>query len=121
MGRRNILIADDDHNLVEVLTKRCRAMGLNVDSTSDAMSALGKIEENRPDLVIMDVNMPSGNGLGVCEMMANHEELTSIPVIVLTGHCDPETIRRCHTFNAYYVKKGDDVWSRVEPLLQTLI
>ncbi len=121
MGQRNILIADDDQDLVTALTRRCNALGLKVDSASNAMSALGKIEENRPDLVIMDVNMPSGNGLGVCEMMANHEELSSIPVIVLTGHCDPETIRRCHTFKAYYIKKGGDVWKHVEPLLHTLL
>ena len=121
MDPRSILIADDDLDLVDALTRRCNALGLKVDVASNAMAALSRIHEHRPALVILDVNMPSGNGLGVCEMMANHEELWSIPVIMLTGHCDPETIRRCHAFSAYYVKKSADVWKHVEPLLHTLL
>jgi CheY-like chemotaxis protein len=121
VGKRSILIADDDIDLVNILTTRCRALGLEVDSAYNAMTALGKIEENQPDLVILDVNMPAGNGLGVCEMMANHEQLSSIPVIMLTGHCDQETIRRCRSLQAHYVAKSHDIWSRVERLLRSFL
>lgn len=121
MTRPNILIADDDQDLVDVLSLRCQARNINVTTAKDAMTALAKIDTGRPDLVILDVNMPEGNGLSVCEMMASHAELCTIPVIILTGNCSPDTVRRCIGNNAYYVAKSTDIWSRLEPLLQTLL
>ncbi len=114
---KTVLIADDDADLVELLTRRCRALGLEVDSASNAMTALGKAEEMLPDVAILDLRMPYGNGLSVCEMMASHEQLRDTPVILLTGDADEATIRRCHQLCAYYVPKSTDLWSRVEPLL----
>jgi CheY-like chemotaxis protein len=71
--------------------------------------------------VILDVNMPSGSGLGVCEIMAADEQLRGVPVIVLTGCSDQETIRRCHDMMVFYVQKGADVWNRIEPLVRELL
>lgn len=121
MTKRRVLIADDDADLVNSLTRRCERLGLSVDTAPNAMTALGKIEQDEPDLVILDVGLPQGNGLSVCEMMAGHEELRSLPVIILTGRRDEETIRRCHELCAFYVLKSVDVWSRVEPLLRELL
>lgn len=116
----HLFIADDDNDIVELLAKRSQGLGFQVDSANNAMTALGKIEENLPDVVVLDVDMPLGSGLSVCEMMSNHEDLCSIPVILLTGSTDKETIRRCHQMCAYYVLKGPNLWSRVEPVLQEL-
>jgi DNA-binding response OmpR family regulator len=118
---KNILIADDDRDLVASLSIRCRALGLNVDAAHDAMTALFQINQSPPDLVILDVGMPSGNGLSVRKMMADNERLASIPVIILTGKSDEETIRRCHDTCAYYVPKCPDIWTRIEPLLHELL
>jgi CheY-like chemotaxis protein len=85
------------------------------------MSALGKIDEMQPDVVILDVEMPYGNGLSVCEMMSTHEQLSKIPVIILSGRSDQQIIRRCHELCAYYVIKQGDVWPRIEPLIRELI
>ena len=62
----------------------------------------------------------AGNGLSACEMMANHTELSTIPVIVMTGRSDKDTIRRCHLTCAYYVQKCPDIWQRLEPLVSEL-
>ena len=119
--KNSILIADDDRDVVELLTLRCSELGLKVDTANNAMTALGKAEEQLPDAVILDVDMPLGNGLSVCEMMASHEELQCIPVIVLTGKKNEEVVRRCHELNAYYVLKSPNLWSRIEPLLKEII
>lgn len=119
--KKSLLIADDDTDVIELLTRRCRKLGLEVDSAGSATTALGKIEQNVPDLVILDVDMPHGDGLSVCEMMAGHEKLRTIPVIVLTSSSSEETIRRCHRLCAYYVLKCPDIWPRVEPLLRDLL
>jgi CheY-like chemotaxis protein len=118
---RTIVIADDDVDLVDLLTQRCTHLGCSVIGVHNTIDALNVIHRAMPDLVCIDVNMPAGNGLSVCEMMAADERLRSIPVIVLTGICDEQTIRRCHDMLIYYVEKNADVWSRLEPVIRELL
>jgi DNA-binding response OmpR family regulator len=118
---KSVLIADDDEFLADILCARCKSLGLHSDVAFNAMSALGKIDEMEPDVVILDVEMPYGNGLSVCEMMSTHDHLSKIPVIILTGRSDPKTIRRCHELGAYYVIKERDIWPRIEPLIREMI
>ena len=118
MKSKTVLIADDDRDLVQVLKLRCNQLGLNVVGAHDAMTALALAHQEQPDLICLDVNMPSGSGLSVCEMLTADERLSSIPVIMLTGRTDEETIRRCHAMRAYYVLKSRDIWDRVEPILR---
>ncbi len=120
MQKRQILIADDDTDLVALLSLRSQKCGLKVVTASDAVSALKSIQEVRPDVVILDVNMPGGNGLTVRDVMMQNEQLQSIPVIVLTGASDEETIRRCHNTCSYYVAKCPDVWTRIKPILDDI-
>jgi CheY-like chemotaxis protein len=118
---KRILIADDDYELVYALAARCRQLGLNVLCAHDAFSALSMAKTERPDMVCLDVDMPSGNGLSVCEMLGSDESLRALPVAILTGKNDPATIIRCHSLCAYYVEKCPDVWSRIEPLVKELL
>lgn len=118
---RQILIADDDDDMVTLLTQRCSSLGCSVIGANNALDALNVIHRLTPDLVCLDVNMPSGNGLSVCEMMASDERLRKIPIIIMTGQDDPSTIRRCHDLLAYYVQKSGDTWQRIEPLLRELL
>jgi CheY-like chemotaxis protein len=88
---------------------------------SSALEAINAIHRVVPDVVCIDVNMPAGNGLSVCEMLSSDARLRSIPVVVMTGDCDQQTIRRCHDMMVYYVQKCADIWSRLEPLVQELL
>jgi CheY-like chemotaxis protein len=121
MSQKTILIADDDRDLVRVLAMRAGALGLEVTVAHDAMTALELCHQRRPDAAILDVTMPAGNGLGVCEMIAGDKHLHRMPVIILTGRQDRDTIRRCHSMCAYYVLKSSDVWNHVEPILRELL
>ncbi|HYW79936.1 MAG TPA: response regulator [Thermoguttaceae bacterium] len=121
MSPKKILIADDDRDLVRVLQMRCRQLGVDVITAHDAMTALTLIHEQRPDLVCLDISMPAGSGLSVCEMLSSDENLSSTAVIMLTGSNDEETIRRCHELCAYYVLKSSDVWQRMEPIVCELL
>jgi CheY-like chemotaxis protein len=121
MSMKTILIADDDPALVEVLELRCRAMGYQVCVARSGLAALKTACETPPDLICLDVEMPGGNGFSACELLAGEEKLAGVPVIILTGRNDPETIRRCHNLCAYYVLKCTDIWSRLAPLIQELL
>ena len=118
---KTILIADDDRDLLRILGSRCEQLGLQVFAVEDALTALSTADFVVPDLICLDVEMPNGNGLATCEMIACDERFSETPVIILTGRKDESTIRRCHEMCAYYVVKGGDVWSRVETLLNELI
>jgi CheY-like chemotaxis protein len=116
-----VLLADDDRELVTALAQRCRWRGLKVCCAHDAFSALSLAKSQLPDLICLDVEMPAGNGLCVCEMLASDEACRLIPVAILTGKNDPDTIMRCHHLCAYYVEKCPDTWSRLEPLIDELL
>lgn len=119
--QKTILIADDDEDLAHALALRCRRLGLRVVTACDATDALHAIENREPHLACLDVNMPRGNGLAACQSLASDEHLASIPVIILTGRKDEQTIRRCHDLSAHYVPKSKDVWETIEPLICRLL
>lgn len=118
---KRILIADDDEDLLRVMEERCCQMGLRVETARDGMSAIQKIDSQEPDLVILDINMPCGSGLDVCQMASREPLLKAIPVIILTGRKDRETILRCRNLHTHYVSKSPDVWATLEPLVRKLL
>jgi DNA-binding response OmpR family regulator len=121
MATKRVLIADDDANIVTALNLRCEQLGLEVRNSADAMSTLNMIHSDPPDLIVLDVNMPGGNGLSVCEMLASDRKLPPIPVVMLTGRSDQETIDKCKQLGAYYVLKGPELWNRLQPIVHDLL
>lgn len=95
MTQKKILIADDDHGFLNALTIRLEATGYEVIASQDSYQALQFARENRPDLLLLDINMPAGDGFTVQERLKNIPELASIPVIYITGDTSGQT-----TFNA---------------------
>lgn len=121
MKPKTILLADDDRHFLSVLKMRFKSLGLDVRSATDALQALNVAHRTQPDVICLDVNMPCGDGLGVCEMLANDGRLGSTPVIIMTGQGKSETMRRCFDLKAYYVEKCTDTWSRLAPLVCELV
>ncbi len=121
MRAKSVLIADDDAMLVRVLTVRCRHLGLEVRKASDAMQALVMIHKDPPDLIIMDVSMPAGDGLSACKMLASDSRLQEIPVIILTGRSDEQIREQVGGMGAHYVLKSPDCWQEIKPLVNRLL
>lgn len=121
MKPKRVLIADDDPLFARVLAMRCRFLGLEVRTCPDAMFALTLIHKEPLDLVILDVTMPAGNGLAVCEMMATDQRLSKIPVIIVTGSSDEKTKYRCRALRARYFQKDPSVWDQMKPVVCKLL
>jgi len=121
MNAKTILIADDDEDIVTSLSKRCKHMGLKVTSAQTAYDALMSIRTTLPDVVCLDINMPAGDGLSICQMLMSDQDSLNLPVIILTGNKDVVTLRRIRELNAPYVPKGGDVWGELEPLLRSIL
>jgi len=85
MGEKKILIIDDDQHLLLGLTARLKANGYNVISAMDAISAIAVARKEAPDLVILDLGLPAGDGFLVLERMRALADLVATPVIVLSA------------------------------------
>jgi DNA-binding response OmpR family regulator len=111
-----MLIADDDPAIVRLLADHCARMGFDVDTASNGIQALLKANRNKPDILVIDVNMPEVDGLSVCAHLLESDR-APVNVIVITGSRDPDTLERCEGFGAYYARKGSNFWNDLEAAL----
>lgn len=117
---KTVLIADDDRDLLEVLALRCRKLGLEVRTASSGLDAFMEAASDAPDLLILDINMPAGDGLRVWQKLMHYPGFRSIPVIFLTGRIDPETLRDCDLLDASYVFKDHRAWPTIHGMIREL-
>jgi CheY-like chemotaxis protein len=111
-----MLIADDDPSIVRLLADHCARMGFDVDTASNGIQAALKASRIKPDILVIDVNMPEVDGLSVCAHLLGPDR-TPVNVIVITGSSDPDTLERCESFGAHYARKGPDFWNDFEAAL----
>jgi DNA-binding response OmpR family regulator len=88
MSGKKILIVDDDEHLLLGLTARLKAKEYRVSAAMDANSAITMARKESPDLVILDLGLPAGDGFVVLERMRGLADLSTTPVIVLSAR-DP--------------------------------
>jgi DNA-binding response OmpR family regulator len=85
MDEKKILIVDDERDFVRILSANLKARGYNTVTASDAVGAITVAQKERPDLIILDVSMPGGDGLTVLKRLGASDHTSLIPVIVVTG------------------------------------
>jgi two-component system KDP operon response regulator KdpE len=89
MRKPKILVVDDDPDLLKALRLRLRANNCDVISVSDGYSVMGAAQKEHPDVIILDLGLPAGDGFVVLERLQASDTLSGIPVIVLTAR-DPQ-------------------------------
>jgi len=107
MGHLKILIADDEPHILRLVQVNLEKQGWTVIQAKDGREAQEKIEGERPDLVILDLEMPRFDGFQVLEWMRGIPETQELPVIVLTGkEQDDGDVLRClvHNTSMYLTK-----------------
>lgn len=87
-----ILIADDSKIDVELLTAGIACEGRDLVSAYSGREALSVIEENKPDLILLDVMMPDMDGYEVCKLLKQNTATRHIPIIFLTSLGDSDHI-----------------------------
>jgi len=92
MTKPRILIVDDDPDLRRGLNLRLRANHYETSYATDGFSAVALAYKERPDLIILDLGLPAGDGFVVLERLQQSANLSCIPVIVLTAR-DPQSNR----------------------------
>jgi DNA-binding response OmpR family regulator len=93
MANSKIMIEDDDPDLRQALRLRLRANDYDTVNAVDGYSAIALAYKERPDLIILDLGLPAGDGFVVLERLQKDDKLSAIPVIVLTAR-DPQSSER---------------------------
>ena len=87
-GKAKILIADDDRQMRRLVRSLLERDGYEVTEASDGLDALDAVESGQFDLMVLDIDMPRLDGLGVLEELRARVMTSSVPVIVLTARTD---------------------------------
>lgn len=80
-----VLIAEDEESLVELLVYNLRAAGFRVDTVSDGGEVMNRLDEELPDILLLDWMMPNVSGLEVCRQIRRKVEFRNLPVVMLTA------------------------------------
>jgi adenylate cyclase len=83
-----VLVAEDNPEMRQLARDILQAMGLDVITAYDGPNALDTVRAQRPDLVVLDIDMPGMNGFEVCTAIKSDAETAQIPVLMLTAQGD---------------------------------
>ena len=109
MDQKKILIMDDERDIVKALMIRLQTNGYNVVVAFDGAQGLFMANKEMPDLVIMDIRMPAGDGFSVAERLRQSDRTGQIPIIILTGSPERNAEERARGLGArFYIKKPYD-------------
>lgn len=122
MKMPRILIVDDDRNLQKLYQTALGSRGYVIDIAQNGEEALKKIEEEKPDLVILDIMMPNIHGLHVLEILRSTPETKDLKVMILTALDDEGIKKKAISLGAdeYIIKSQATITSvmqKIESLL----
>jgi CheY-like chemotaxis protein len=119
---KTILIIDDDKDWVWMLGMRLQHEGYHVEAAFDAVQAITQTIDLKPDLVLLDIIMPAGDGVGVLEKLRENAKTINIPVIAITAIKDMQIKEAAEKLgiSGYFVKPVD-TGKLMEKLKEVLI
>lgn len=89
-----VLVADDDEDILLLVTARLRREGHQIVQARDGREALAAAREHRPAVAVLDVGMPGLDGLDVLEQIRADPELRTVRVLLLTAKAQEQDVRR---------------------------
>jgi DNA-binding response OmpR family regulator len=100
MAANKVLIAEDEPHIVESLSFLLGREGFDVSSAADGEAAFSRLEEDPPDLMILDVMLPRLNGFEVLRRVRADPRLKNLPVIMLTAKGQHQDRQRAEDIGA---------------------
>ena len=109
MPGKKILLIDDDKDVVLALNVRLKSKGFEVCVAGDAISAISVARKEKPDLIVLDIGLPGGDGFVVMQRIKSLYELALIPIIVVSARDATATkVRAMQAGAAAYFQKPVD-------------
>ena len=104
-GSPCVLIVEDDNNLRMLYQEELTDDGYKVITASDGREAMQKVQEQKPDLVVMDINMPVMDGLDTMSRLIEIDR--SVPIVIHTAYASYKESFSSWSADAYVVKNSD--------------
>jgi DNA-binding response OmpR family regulator len=106
MGPRKVLLADDDPSLRRLVAATLGTENFDLLQATDGPETVAIAQQEHPDLVLLDLNMPGMNGVEVCQVIKSDESLRDVKVMVLTASGNDEDRTRAREAGAddYFIK-----------------
>lgn len=82
---KTVLLIEDDEKLSMALRLRLSHMNYSVHSVADAVRAMDSAIKSHPDVILLDINLPGGNGFVVAERLRSHPSTMGVPIIFITA------------------------------------
>lgn len=92
--KRNILVVDDEAGARTLIGIMLERGGFAVLKAANAFEALATLDENTPDLIILDVMMPEMDGIELCQLIRQRDTTRRTPVLILSARGDAQSIIR---------------------------
>jgi CheY-like chemotaxis protein len=89
MAMKTVLLIDDDDVFLLTIGVRLKAMGYTVYVAKDAVNAISAVRKNNPDVIVLDVGLPAGDGFIVAERLKNLISTAATPIIFITASVKP--------------------------------
>lgn len=122
MRMKTILVVDDEEMNLKMVEYILQQEGYDVVKAISGMSCLDYLKYNKPDLILLDVEMPVMSGIQTLEVLRANEDYKSLPVMFLTASADTDTVAAAGRLGVLsYVKKPfmpQDLLDRVQKILR---
>ena len=105
--KNKILIIDDEVDLSEMVAYQFKAKGFDVQTAADGLEGLEKISTFKPDLIILDINMPRMGGIEFYNRIAGSDSVPLYPVLILTARANVEGLFKDLPIDGFMTKPFD--------------
>lgn len=104
-----VLIIDDDVDQADVLAHRLASQNFRTLTASCGRAGLRLAQEERPNLIVLDLRLPDIDGFDVCRQLADDSRTCHIPVMILSGMEHPNVVRQVRSSGGhFYLRKPYD-------------
>jgi CheY-like chemotaxis protein len=119
--KKRLLVVDDEQDIVRALTIRLQTNGYEVVTAFDGEQAVLLAHKENPDLIILDIRMPAGDGFSAAERLKQSKLTRNIPIIFLTGSPDRNAEGKAAALGArFYIKKPYDAEELLDAVRRAL-
>ena len=118
---KSVLLIDDDATTVLAVGIRLKAMGYTVYTAKDAVNAISAVRKNNPDVVVLDISLPAGDGFLVAERLQRLVNTAATPIIFITASTKPELREKAMKMGAVaFLQKPFDATSLADAIESAL-
>ncbi|MFA6349446.1 MAG: response regulator [Candidatus Omnitrophota bacterium] len=120
MVKKRILVVDDEPDFLELFCIRLKANGFDVITAVNGAEALEKVDNEKPDAVLLDVMLPPGiDGLEVLKRIRKKDK--KLPVFMISAYSTDEMFKLSEKFGSFgYIVKTGDLQKEIEHVISAL-